>query len=49
MPEQVHQKIEDLRLDGDQAGAAAQFAAIRVECTILEVIAQGLIRSRHAF
>jgi hypothetical protein len=32
----VNKEIEDLGLDSHKRGSPAQFAAIRVECTVLE-------------
>jgi hypothetical protein len=36
MPDEVNKKIEDLGLDSNQGISPAQFAAVRVEYTILE-------------
>ncbi len=36
VPDEVKKKIEDLGLDSHQGSSPAQFAAIRVEYTILE-------------
>ena len=38
--DQVFQKIEDLRLDRNQIGPAAQLAPVGIESTILEQIEQ---------
>jgi hypothetical protein len=43
MPDEVDQKIEHLRLEGNKVRAAAQFTAIRVERKILEQIAHAFI------
>jgi hypothetical protein len=40
MPNQMHQQVEYLGLDGHQGSAPVQFASICVEYTILEEIAQ---------
>jgi hypothetical protein len=36
VPDQVNKEIEDLGLDSHKGRSPAQFAAIRVECTVLE-------------
>ncbi len=36
MPDQVNEKIENLGLDSHKDRSPAQFAAIRIECTVPE-------------
>ena len=43
VPDQVNEKIEDLRLDRHKVGSPPELAAIRVERTLLEQIAQNFI------
>ena len=46
---EIEQKIENLRIDGDEIGAPAQFLSVDINCVIFEFIDQTIFlrRSRH--